>query len=81
MEKLKGTDYYNKLMGAIKYVKLIESYEKSSSEIKKIFRNIESKTVIPEPIYKENKYEIEKYIDILKIKYNRDMTSIERKKS
>ncbi len=66
MEKLKGTDYYNKLMGAIKYVKLIESYEKSSSEIKKIFRNIESKTVIPEPIYKENKYEIEKYIDILK---------------
>ncbi|MBU5439017.1 CRISPR-associated helicase Cas3' [Tissierella sp. MSJ-40] len=80
MEKLKGTDYYDKLMDAIEYVKLIESYEKSSSEIKKIFRNIESKTVIPKPIYENNEVEIERYIDILRQEYNKEMTQIERKK-
>ncbi|MBS4534394.1 CRISPR-associated helicase Cas3' [Clostridium sp. D2Q-14] len=79
IEKLKGTEYYEKIMNAIEFVKLIESYEKSASEIKKIFRNIESKTVIPEPIYEKNKEVIEGYIEILSQGYDKDMTKKERK--
>lgn len=80
MGKLKGTDYYKKLIDAMEYVKLIESYEKSASEIKKIFRNIESKKVIPAPIYNDNKTVIDRYIAILGQKYNKEMTDDQRKK-
>ncbi|MDU5082961.1 CRISPR-associated helicase Cas3' [uncultured Tissierella sp.] len=80
MEKLKGKEYYNKLIYAIEYVKSIESYEKSSAEIKKIFRNIESKTIIPRQIYNINKDKIKEYIDILQRQYDKDMDDEERKK-
>lgn len=77
---LKGTDYHEKLIDAIKYVKLIESYEKSASEIKKIFRNIESKTVIPRPVYDYYKSTIDSYIEILRKKYDKEMTDDTRNK-
>lgn len=80
VDKLKGTDYHDKLIDAIEYVKLIESYEKSASEIKNIFRNIQSKTIIPRPVYVVNKDTIERYIKILKAEYNKEMTVKERKK-
>ncbi|MDR7871003.1 MAG: CRISPR-associated helicase Cas3' [Tissierellaceae bacterium] len=81
MEKLTGTDYHKKLVSAIKYVKLIESYEKSASEIKKMFRNIESKTIIPKTLYDHsNKNEIDGYIALLRQGYNKEMTEDERKK-
>ena len=79
LEKLRGTDYYEKLIDAIEYVKLIESYEKSSKEIKKIFRNIESKTVIPKPIYEEHIDDIKRCIEILNKEYSKDMAPDERK--
>ncbi|SCG82201.1 hypothetical protein DW1_0591 [Proteiniborus sp. DW1] len=80
MENLKDSNYYIELIEAIEYVKLIESYEKSAADIKRIFRNIESKTVIPKPVYIENKDEIEQCILILQKEYNKDMDSKERKK-
>lgn len=80
MEKLKGTEYHEKLIYAIEYVKLIESYEKSASEIKRIFRNIESKVVIPKPIFERYKHEIDKYIHILKQKYDKDISIEDRKR-
>lgn len=78
-EKLKGTEYYEQLINAIEYVKLIESYEKSKSEINRLFRNVDSKTIIPRPIYEENIDIIEQYISILKQEYKKDMTVQERK--
>lgn len=79
MDKLEETEYYKKIIDAIEYVKLIESYEKSASEIKKIFRNIESKTIIPKPVYEHNKAEIDKYMDMLKREYDKDISLEERK--
>lgn len=76
-EKLKNTDYYKKLVETIKYVKLIETYEKDKAEIKKIFRNIESKAVIPKPVYDYNENLIEEYISMLKERYTRDMSQLE----
>lgn len=80
MENLKGTEYFKELMDAIEYVKSIESYELSANDIKKLFRNIESKTVIPKPIYEKFKKEISKYIEKLNDKYDINMTTEERKK-
>lgn len=74
IDKLKGTDYYEKLMDAMEYVKLIESYEKSSSEIKKLFRNIQSRTVIPKPVYQQYQEEISACIDLLKKDYEEGMS-------
>lgn len=79
MEKLKETEYYKQLMNAIEYVKLIESYEKSKSEITRLFRNIDTKTIIPRPIYEESADIIEQYIGMLKQEYKKDMTVQERK--
>ena len=43
-------------------------YEKTKSEVQKIFRNIASRDIIPKIIYQENKEEIEKNIEILQKK-------------
>jgi len=79
LENLVGTDYYTILMEAIDYVKLVESYEKRESDIKKIFRNIESKSVIPRPVYEKYKDDIRRYIEILEKEYSKDMSPNERK--
>lgn len=79
IEKLKDTDYYVKLMEAINYVKLVESYEISKEEMMRLFRNIESKTVIPRPIYDENINAIDEYISIIKKDYYKEMSLMERK--
>jgi len=46
----------------------IVEYEKTKSEVQRIFRNIASKDVIPKIIYQENEEEIVKNIEILKKK-------------
>ncbi len=74
IENLKRTDYYKKLKEAMEYVKLIEAYEKSSSEIKKIFRNIQSKTVIPKPVYEQYLDEINACIDLINKDYHEGMS-------
>ena len=79
MEKLKGTGYYNDLIGAIEYLKLIDPYEMSKKEVIERFRNIESKTIIPKPTYEFNKERINEYIDILQKEYDKDMDELERK--
>lgn len=80
MEKLEGTKYHEELIDAIKYLKLIDPYEMSKGEVMERFRRIESKTIIPKPIYEDNKVEIDGYIDILKREYNKDITLEERKR-
>ena len=80
MEKLEGTKYHEELIDAIKYLKLIDPYEMSKGEVMERFRRIESKTIIPKPIYEDNKVEIDGYIDILKREYNKDIALEERKR-
>lgn len=80
LEKLKDTDYYNKLTNALEYVKLIESYEKSQAEIKRIFRNIETKEVIPRGVYDGNIIVINNAIEILQTKYENTMSVEDRKR-
>ena len=56
----------------------IVEYEKTKSEVQKIFRNIASRDIIPKIIYQENKEEIEKNIEILQ-KKTKGLNEKERK--
>lgn len=68
-EKLKNTDYYQEIINTLEYVKCIDPFEKSKSEIVGKFRNIFSEKVIPRKVYNKNKQCIEKYINTLKQSY------------
>jgi len=68
-ESLKDTEYYGKLVKNIYALKnYIVEYEKTKSEVQKIFRNIASRDIIPKIIYQENEKEIKKNIEILQKK-------------
>ena len=68
-ESLKDTEYYGKLVKNIYALKnYIVEYEKTKSEVQKIFRNIASKDIIPKIVYQENVEEIKKNIGILQKK-------------
>ena len=79
-ESLKDTKYFNKVTDNIKYLKeYIVEYEKTKSEVQKIFRNIASYDVIPRIIYEENFEEINGNIEILREKM-KGLSEDDRKK-
>lgn len=79
-KNLKNTEYYKQIRTNIDYVRSIEDYEKSKSEIIKRFRNINSSTVIPKPVYDLNYKEIYNLIDILNKSYKEILSEEDRKK-
>ncbi len=64
-ESLKDTEYYGKL---VKNICALKNYIKEYDNVKRIFRNIASKDIIPKIIYQENEKEIKKNIEILQKK-------------
>lgn len=79
-DNLKYTDYYKFIENNIEYVKSIEDYEKSKGEIKKIFRNINTMTVIPKQVYDDNYEEIRECVDIISQAYDKKASASERQK-
>lgn len=79
-ENLKDTEYYKLLKNNINYVKGIDDHEKSKLEIQKMFRNIDSRTVIPSEIYRKNLEEIYNYLEIISKKHEKGLGDEERKK-
>ncbi|MPW24509.1 CRISPR-associated helicase Cas3' [Alkalibaculum sp. M08DMB] len=78
-EKLKNTKYYKLIKCNLNYVKSIEDHEKSKSDIKKMFRNIDSATAIPKEIFTKHKLEIKEYAEILSKGYDKSLSVEERK--
>ena len=79
-ESLKDTKYFNKVTDNIKYLKeYVVEYEKTKSEVQRIFRNIASYDVIPRIIYEENFEEINGNIEILREKM-KGLSEDDRKK-
>ena len=64
-ESLKDTEYYGKL---VKNICALKNYIKEYDNVKRIFRNIASRDIIPKIVYQENVEEIKKNIEILKKK-------------
>lgn len=79
MDKLKGTEYYQRLIDNIEYLQCIEDFEKDKSEVQKMFRNIDSETVIPIGVYNDNIDEINKYIININKNFNKNMSEQEKK--
>lgn len=79
-ENLKNTEYYKFIRNNIDYVRSIEDFEKSKSEIKKIFRNINTITVIPKGVYDENYEAIRDCINIISQSYDKNLPQDKRKK-
>ncbi|EAD7212837.1 CRISPR-associated helicase Cas3' [Listeria monocytogenes] len=57
-ESLRGSEFYNDLIGTINYVKAFDSYELDKADVRRRFRNINSVAVIPEKVWQENEEEI-----------------------
>ncbi|MBC1944728.1 CRISPR-associated helicase Cas3' [Listeria booriae] len=61
-EALAGSDYYTAVIDNIDYVQSFHTYELEKKTVREKFRNINSVTVIPEPVFDENRAEIEGYM-------------------
>ncbi|MBC2003178.1 CRISPR-associated helicase Cas3' [Listeria booriae] len=61
-EALAGSDYYTAVIDNIDYVQSFHTYELDKKTVSEKFRNINSVTVIPEPVFDENRAEIEGYM-------------------
>lgn len=79
IEKLKDTEYLKNIIQTMDYVNNIRTGEFKKRDVKQLFRNINSITVIPEGIYEENKLEIEKAIEKLQEKANPEINKEELK--
>ena len=81
-EKMKNTDYYREVEDTIKYLDSTFIYEKSKSEVSKVFRAIDNIDIIPSVVYKENEIEIKKNIEIIKKKYTdkKDLKTTEKER-
>lgn len=63
-------DYYSTLCDHIRYVKSINDYEFSKPEVDKRFRNIDTISVIPRSVYKENREKIDQARRVLQADYD-----------
>ena len=76
-EKLQETSYYKKIIETLCYMKNLYTNEMDKAKAQKMFRNINSMTVIPEDIFQENKAEIEKCKEIINEKRKANMNKQE----
>ncbi|SHH57713.1 CRISPR-associated helicase/endonuclease Cas3 [Thermosipho atlanticus] len=65
--KLKETKYLENLEKNLNYVKSFKEYEADKNEIRKIFRDIDSITIIPKPVYNKFKDKIKNIIEKYKL--------------
>ncbi|MBC1793457.1 CRISPR-associated helicase Cas3' [Listeria booriae] len=81
-EALAGSDYYTAVIDNIDYVQSFHTYELDKKTVREKFRNINSVSVIPEPVFDENRAEIEGYMAemAMKGKKNRRRRMVARTK-
>lgn len=77
-ERLKETKYYKDTVSALNYVKSLYTNEMDKDKAKKMFRNINSITIIPEPVYEREKNLIRDYKESINDKIEKGMTNKER---
>lgn len=76
-EKLRNSKYYEELVQVIDYLKKINSFEMKKSDVKRLFRNIDSTTVIPKPVYDENIEFVEEIKQLMNKRYDKSMSKEE----
>ncbi len=79
-EKLYSTRYYKEILNTLNYVENLYTNEMDKSQAKRMFRNINSITVIPEDVFERNKEEINECKSIINEQIDSDMTKKEKEK-
>ncbi|MDT2662271.1 CRISPR-associated helicase Cas3' [Enterococcus hulanensis] len=64
-EKMKSTAYYERIETMLHWLSAIEDDNKNPAEVRKLFRNIQSRNIIPESVYTAFRGEIDDCIRIL----------------
>lgn len=64
-ENMKKTDYYKRIETMLQWLTAIEDDGKSAAEVRKLFRNIQSRNIIPEDVYKNYSEKIDEYLELL----------------
>ncbi|MBC1630533.1 CRISPR-associated helicase Cas3' [Listeria welshimeri] len=64
-EALSGSKFYKDLTYTLNHVKAFDSYLMNKADVRMMFRNINSVSVIPEEVWQENAVEINSYFAIL----------------
>lgn len=64
-EALGGSKFYKDLTYTLNHVKAFESYLMNKADVRRMFRNINSVSVIPEEVWQDNAEEINSYFAIL----------------
>ena len=64
-ENMKKTDYYKRIETMLQWLTAIEDDGKSATEVRKLFRNIQSRNIIPEDVYKNYCEKIDEYLELL----------------
>lgn len=73
-EKLKNSKYYEELIQVIDYLKKMNSFDMEKLEVKRLFRNIDSITVIPKVTYENNMDIISGIKQLMNKKYDKNMS-------
>ncbi|MBC1319163.1 CRISPR-associated helicase Cas3' [Listeria welshimeri] len=64
-EALSGSKFYKDLTYTLNHVKAFDSYLMNKADVRRMFRNINSVSVIPEEVWQDNAEEINSYFAIL----------------
>jgi CRISPR-associated endonuclease/helicase Cas3 len=67
-EQMKDTDYYQQIVNMLRWLSATENDDKSAKKVRELFRNIQSRMIIPESIYKNNSKEIDNLLKKLAMK-------------
>lgn len=67
-EQMKDTDYYQQIVNMLRWLSATENDDKSAKKVRELFRNIQSRMVIPEDVYQENSQIIDEYLKTLALK-------------
>lgn len=68
-KQMQDTDYYKQIVNMLGWLSAIEDDGKSVAEVRKLFRNIQTRNVIPEGIYKDYSEEIDQLLELIPLTY------------
>lgn len=64
-EKMKTTSYYKRVEDMLKWLAATENDNKSAAKVRQLFRDIQTRNIIPENVYQNNKVVIDEWIQDL----------------
>ena len=68
-ENMKDTDYYDRIVKMLGWLSATEDDGMPAKKVKQLFRNIQSRNIIPEDVYREYRSKIDELLEILSLSF------------